>query len=241
MIKDVLDTHTHTLVSGHAYSTLQENIRAGLRKGLELLAVTEHAPAMPGSTQAFYFQNFKVIPRQYEGMELLMGVELNILDVEGNVDMEERFLKQMDIAIASFHIPCFKPGSSEYNTKACINAMKNSYVNILGHPDDYRFPVDMRQVVQAAQEYEVLIEMNNASLDPKGFRKNTREIDREILELCKEYQVPIVMGSDAHIDVDVGNHQRVLDLLGEVQFLEELVVNRSVDEVKKYVNKYKFS
>lgn len=241
MIRDVLDTHTHTLVSGHAYSTIQENIRAGQEKGLELLAITEHAPAMPGSTHAFYFQNFKVIPRQYGNMELLMGVELNILDEDGNVDMEERFLRQMDIAIASFHIPCFKPGTVEHNTKACINVMKNPYVNILGHPDDYRFPVDVKEIVQAAKEYQVLIEINNASLDPKGFRKNTREIDMEILEVCKEYQAPVVLGSDAHMDIDVGNHQRALDLLEEVHFPEELVVNRSVEELKKYANKYKNS
>ena len=85
------------------------------------------------------------------------------------------------------------------------------------------------------------IEINNASLDPKGFRKNTREIDMEILEVCKEYQAPVVLGSDAHMDIDVGNHQRALDLLEEVHFPEELVVNRSVEELKKYANKYKNS
>lgn len=239
MIKDVLDVHTHTMVSGHAYSTLQENIRAGQEKGLELMAVTEHAPAMPGSTHAFYFQNFKVIPRQYGEMELLMGVELNILDKDGNVDMEKRFLKQMDIAIASLHTPCFKSGNMKYNTKACINAMKNPFVNILGHPDDFRFPIDIKAMVEAAKEYGVLIEMNNASLDPKGFRKNTREIDMEILEVCREYQAPVIMGSDAHMDIDVGNHGYVQQLLEEVQFPEELVVNRSAAELKKYVNKYK--
>ena len=57
MIKDVMDTHTHTLASGHAYSTIRENVAAAARKGLELLAVTEHAPRMIGSSQLIYFQN----------------------------------------------------------------------------------------------------------------------------------------------------------------------------------------
>lgn len=239
MRKDILDVHTHTLVSGHAYSTIQENIKAAQEKGLELLGITEHAPAMPGSTHPYYFQNFKVIPRQYEGLELLMGVELNILDAAGHVDLEERVLWQMDVAIASLHIPCFTPGSRDYNTEAYINVIKNPWVNILGHPDDYRFPVDLRAVVQAAKEYHVLLELNNSSLDPRGFRKNTREIQTELLELCREYQAPVVLGSDAHMDVDVGNHQAVQALVEEVQFPEHLVVNGSAEELKKYVNKYK--
>ena len=45
----VLDTHTHTLASGHAYNTMTEIIDAAVQKGLKLLAITEHAPAMPGA------------------------------------------------------------------------------------------------------------------------------------------------------------------------------------------------
>ena len=56
--------HTHTLANGHAYSTLAEMIQAAASKGLELYGCTDHAPAMPGTLGSFYFQNFKVIPRQ---------------------------------------------------------------------------------------------------------------------------------------------------------------------------------
>ena len=55
-----LDTHTHTLASGHAYSTITEMIDAAVDKGLKLLAITEHAPAMPGSCKDFYFYNLKI-------------------------------------------------------------------------------------------------------------------------------------------------------------------------------------
>ena len=56
MIKDVMDTHTHTLASGHAYSTIRENVAAAARRrGLELLAVTEHAPRMIGKQPAYLF------------------------------------------------------------------------------------------------------------------------------------------------------------------------------------------
>ena len=168
MIKDVMDTHTHTLASGHAYSTIRENVAAAARKGLELLAVTEHAPRMIGSSQLIYFQNLKVIDRQAYEVELMMGVELNILDEKGTVDLPEATLKQMDLAIASLHIPCITPGSREYNTQACLNAMKNPHVHILGHPDDPRYPIDMRAVVQGAKEYGAMLELNESSLRPGG-------------------------------------------------------------------------
>lgn len=241
MIRDVLDTHTHTIASGHAYSTIRENAKAAEEKGLELLAITEHAPLLMGSCNQIYFKNLRVVNRHAYGVELLMGVELNILDDQGNVDLEPDVLKGLDIAIASLHIPCTKPRDKEYHTQACINAMKNPYVNILGHPDDSRFPVDYLALVQAAKEYGVLLELNNSSLCPGSSRKNTRGLDTEMLKLCMEYQVPIVMGSDAHVDTDVGRHDEALGLLEEIGFPEELVVNRSVEELKKYVNKYKYS
>ena len=43
----VLDSHTHTLASGHAYNTITEMAQAAADKGLSLLAITEHGPAMP--------------------------------------------------------------------------------------------------------------------------------------------------------------------------------------------------
>lgn len=239
MIRDILDTHTHTLASGHAYSTIRENAQAAAKKGLELLAITEHAPKLWGTCQTIYFQNLRVVDRHAYDVELLMGAELNILDEQGNIDLVLRTLKQMDLTIASLHIPCITPGSREFNTEACINAMKNPYVNILGHPDDPRYPVDYRALVQAAKEQEVLLELNNSSLRPGGSRKNARGLDIEMLKLCMEYQAPIVIGSDAHVDTDVGYHDEALGLLEEIGFPEKLVVNRSVDELKKYTNRFR--
>ena len=183
MIRDVMDTHTHTLASGHAYSTIRENAAAAAKKGLQLLAITEHGPRMVGSSQAIYFQNLKVIDRHAFDVELMMGVELNILDDKGTVDLTEGTLRQMDLAIASLHIPCITPGSREYNTQACLNAMKNPFVHILGHPDDPRYPLDYRAIVQGAKEYGAILELNESSLRPEGSRKNARPQDEEMLRL----------------------------------------------------------
>lgn len=240
-MKYVLDTHTHTLASGHAYSTIREMAYKAKEKGLELLGITEHGPAMAGSCHDFYFSNLKVVSRQMCGMELLLGVELNILDYHGTVDLDSKILKQMDVGIASMHIPCLKPGTMEENTRAYVQAMKNPYVNIIGHPDDARYSVDYKELVLAAGEQGVLIEINNASMLPGGPRVGARENDIRILELCKEYRVPVVLGSDAHVDEGILNFEYAQQVLEEVDFPDELVVNTSVEKFKKYVNKYKYA
>ena len=91
-MKFVLDVHTHTTASGHAYSTLLENVAYASRAGLELLGITDHAPAMEGGTKPSYFLNFSTIPREIDGLQLVMGAELNIMDYDGNVDLDVCYL-----------------------------------------------------------------------------------------------------------------------------------------------------
>lgn len=233
----VFDLHTHTIASGHAYCTLREMARTASEKGLELLGITEHAPKMPGTCHNFYFHNLKTVPREMYGIRLLLGVELNILDCRGTVDLEERELKNMDLAIASLHLPCMKPGTREENTEAYLNAMKNPYVTIIGHPDDGRYEIDYPALVQGAKEYGKILELNNHSLDPSCFRKGARENDLEMLKLCMKYQVPVVMDSDAHFDTLIGEFDAARSILEEIDFPEELVLNHSLDALKKYVNR----
>ncbi|MGI6069870.1 MAG: phosphatase [Blautia sp.] len=232
----VLDVHTHTLVSGHAYNTMQEMWRAAAENGLSVLGITEHAPKMPGSCKSLYFSNFRVVPRSRYGVELWLGAELNILDYEGTVDLKERDLKDLDVVIASLHLPCIRPGSEKENTRALLKAMENPYVDIIGHPDDSRYPIDMKALVEGAKETGKVLELNNTSLKPTGFREGAWENDRRMLELCREYQVPVIVNSDAHMDVAVGDFTYAIQLLEEMEFPEELVLNRSREAIYPYVN-----
>ena len=163
-----LDTHTHTIASGHAYNTIDEMAVYAAGHGVTHLAITDHAPKMPGSAGVLYFSNMGIIPRKKYGVNIYMGCEVNIMDYDGRIDLSEYGLKGCDVVIASLHIPCIKPGSIEQNTKALINAMDNPYVNIIGHHDDSRYPVDYEQLVRAAGEKHVLLELNNTSLSPTG-------------------------------------------------------------------------
>lgn len=239
-MRDILDSHTHSVASGHAYSTIHEMAAAAAKKGLKLLGITEHSMAMPGTCHEYYFMNMRILPREIASIEVMFGSEVNIMDYNGTIDMEEYLLKNMDVVVASLHVPCITPGTREENTQACIGAMKNPYVNIIGHPDDSRYPLDYEQLVLSAKECGVLLELNNNSLHPLGARENPIPNDVEMLKYCKEYQVPVIISSDAHTQEDVGNHEFVNILLEKLDFPEELIVNRSVDEYKKYINRYKY-
>ena len=80
-----LDSHTHTLASGHAYCTLLEMVRAAADRGLELICITDHAPGMELTTHKDYFLNFRVIDREIYGVRVMMGAELNVMDFDGTV------------------------------------------------------------------------------------------------------------------------------------------------------------
>ena len=234
-MKDLLDVHTHTIASGHAYSTLREMIEAAKRRGLSLIGISEHGPRMEGSCPEIYFCNFKVIRRDAYGIDVCMGAELNIIDYTGSTDLSAQRLRNLDYAIASLHDICIDPGSTEENTAALIGAMKNPRVNIIGHPDNGLYPLDYAAVVQAARENHVLLELNNSSYRPGGSRQNSREIGRTMLELCKAQGVSVIMNSDAHIDLDVGSHEQAIALAREVQFPEELIVNTSLEAFRSFL------
>ncbi len=232
-MKIYMDLHTHTVASGHGYSTLAENIEEGKKQGLAFLGLSEHGPALPGGPHIFFFHNYRCIPRKYGDLELLCGAEANIMDYGGRLDLEEDTLKRLDYVIASMHVPCVVPGSEAENTRASIEAMRNPYVKILGHPDDSRYALDRRAVVKAAGEEGVAIEINNSSLNPLSARKGGRENIRQLLDLCGHYEVPVLMGSDSHICYGVGRFEETLQLMREVGFPEDLVLNTDPKNIRK--------
>ena len=235
-----IDTHTHTLASGHAYNTLREMAAMAAEKGLKGLAITEHSPKMPGTCHIFYFQNLRVVPRTMYGIELLLGTELNIMNEQGEVDLPQTLLKEMDIAIASMHTPCYEgEKTTEKITQAYLKVMENEYVDIIGHPDDGRFPADYKELAKAAKRTHTLLEVNNSSLRPTGFRVNTQENCLKMLKACKEEGAMIVLGSDSHVDVDIANYQYAAELIKKADFPEELVANSSLEKLKASLKRNK--
>ena len=236
-MKIELDMHTHTLASGHAYSTIQEMAQAGAEKGLKLLGITEHTSGIPGTCDSIYFRNLHVVPRQMYGIELMLGAEINILDAKGNMDADEALMKRLDIRIAGIHLLCYEHGTKDENTFGMIQAIRHPYIQIISHPGDGTAELDFEPIVQASKECGTLLEINNSSLKPARGKQDARVNNLEILRLCKQYEVPVILGSDAHISFDIANYQYVYELLQETEFPEALIVNQSVEVFRNYLKK----
>lgn len=228
----VADTHTHTIASGHAYSTLADMARAAAEKGLKAIAITDHGPAMPDGAYVFHFQNSRVWPESLYGVRVLRGAEVNIVDGDGKLDLPEDILTVLELNVASTHPPTYTGSMDRADiTRAVLRVMETPFIHIIGHPDDSRFPVDFSELCRGASDTGTLLEVNNNSLRPDSFRENARGNCIEMLSQCEKFGAMVTVASDAHIDGDVGNFVYALDLLQETGFPEELVANTSLEKL----------
>lgn len=227
----VLDIHTHSIMSGHAYGTIREMAQGAAEKGLRLLGISEHGPRTPGAPDPIYFSNLRAAPREKYGVELLYGCELNILN-GGKLDME-KYLDRLDYVIAGIHTLCYEDEGAAGNTDNVIACMKHPLVRFISHPDDNATPLDYRRLVPAAKENRVALEINSSS-----FRKPERGAEanyREMLALCARQGVPILVSSDAHDPDHVGWFDHAAHFLAEVDFPPELVLNTGVEKLKAFL------
>lgn len=231
-MKSVIDTHTHTYVSGHAYSTLMENIEYGKKNGLEVLAVTDHGPKMPGGPHQFYFNSLRAVPRVVEGLIILRGCEANIIDFQGNIDISEEIQNRLDLLLVSLHDVCIRPGTREDNTMALLGAMDNENVDIIGHAGNPAFDIDQEKVVLKAKEKNKIIEINNSSFRS---RPGCEENCLRLALLCKEYGVKVVMGSDSHFCTKIGILDNSKEILNAVKMPEELIMNTNRHKIIDYL------
>lgn len=230
-----LDLHTHTLASGHAYNTIMEMARAASEKGLEYLGICEHGPNIPGACDPIYFRNLHVVPRELYGVKLLLGAELNILNTKGTLDLDEWYYeKRLDIRIAGIHRLCWQGGTPEENTEGMITAIRNKWVNIISHPGDGEAELIYEPIVEAAKESHTLLEINNSSFRPARGLDASHDNYLEILRLCKDKNVPVILGSDAHFCTDIANYCYLGAVLEEAQFPERLILNDKPDEFFDY-------
>ncbi len=231
-MKIVVDSHTHSVSSGHAYSTVQEMAREAPASGIEMFVLTDHGPTMIGAPQLYHFGNLKALPKEIYGVKILKGVEANILDFSGRIDMPDEYLKHLDFVLASLHDGSITPGTVDENTEVLINILKNPLVDTVGHSGNPYYPIDIDRFVGAAKEYHKPIELNNSSF---YFRKGSAARCHEIALKCKDYGVPVVCGSDAHISFDVGKFDKVSEVLDDIKMPEELVLNSSVAKFEEYL------
>ena len=234
-----LDLHTHTSFSPHAYSTLMENITCARENGMEGIAMTNHGENTSDFTHVWHFGNLKHIPRCVNGLVVFTGVECSYMDIDATLDLPEFRLEKMEIVIASRHGDGFACDETNY-TEVLLNAMKNPYVDILGHIARTSFTLTDEEydlIAEKAKESGKLVELNENCFGKKvpSFAENSRKL----MLACKKHGTPIVVNSDAHFCTYVGKFDKAIALLEEIDFDEELVMNTSLDKFMGYITKKK--
>ncbi len=228
-----VDTHTHTVISGHSWSTLSENVHAAKARGLTGFCLTEHGPAIPGGAPEYIPHSEQMLPSIIDGIRVYRGIEADILDFTGRLDIPDQFLRLTEFAIASFHSIFLEAGTIEQNTQAYLGALRNPWIDTIGHADDPSVPCDLEAVVLEAKKLNKLIELNNNSLTPH--RPNSRGSITKYALLCKQHGVPVCVASDAHYYTMVGSVDPLMTLLTEIDFPSGLIVNMTQDRFEAYL------
>ncbi len=227
-----VDTHTHTVASGHAYSTVDELARGARRRGLKGFVLTDHGPGLPGGPHPYHFSNMRVLPPRIHGVRFFRGVEANVLDLRGGLDLGRDYLAQLHFAYAGLHEVCFDSRGEAGTTEALVAALRDPFVDAVSHPGNPRYPVDIAAVVGAAKAAGKAIEINSGSFRVRaGSASRCAEFARE----CVRQGALVVCGSDAHYWRDVGRLDEALAVLDEAGADPELVINSSLARFEAFL------
>ena len=231
--KPVIDLHTHTVASGHAYGTIEENALAAKNKGLTGLGISDHAPGVDPRTDPLSFAELVKTPRKLHGVNIYFGVENNVTN-EGTMTLDEDLLAALDYCIVGIHGTCYESKDKQTNTDNLLRCMAHPKTFFVSHPDDGYFPLDYERLVLGAKQYGVALEVNSSHIQ-NPWRMGTLENTRIYVELCRKYQVPVFVGSDAHEPNRVGEFSAALALLDEMGFDEDLIINNDEDRFRSFI------
>lgn len=222
----IADLHTHTVASTHAYSTVAEMLAETKRLGRKAIAITEHGIAVPDAPHIFCFANIRRQPDFIDGVLFLKGVEANVTDANGSIDMPEKNLKELDWVIASMHLCLLEPLSYEASTKAWLAVAENPLVDMIGHPEQQQYYCDYDAITKAFAKNGKVVELNTGSAFSRPGNENNL---KELALCCKKNAVKIAINTDAHSIFDLDRLNSLDSMLEEINFPEDLIINSSMD------------
>lgn len=189
-----IDLHMHTLSSNCGLHSLWEVIQFAREDGCEIIAITDHGPAAGGVTRMPFYKSERV-PAVVEGVRVLKGMELNVMDIEGSTDEREGLLDKLDLRLVGFHGVGLRPSDIETHTEAAINLIRAGGADIITHPDIAPYPLDFDRVAPVAAECGVAFEINNTNLI---LGKNDPDKTREMIEAGRRHDCLFALNSDGH-------------------------------------------
>lgn len=235
------DLHTHTTYSD-GRGSIEDNVRGAIEAGLKQVALTEHGPGHVGfgiarkNIQKAKNEVMRV-SREYPGIEILFGIEANIIAPYGRLDIRQDEFGYFDFVCAGWHfagVDGLMPvglaktafnvvrnagkkqsaGHIRENTDTIVRAISGGGIKFLTHPGD-KVPVNMREIAAACEKTGTLLEINTAhmSLTP-GIIKSIIRMD-----------VSFIISSDAHNPRRVGDFRAAEKLINESGLDPARVVN----------------
>ena len=192
------DLHSHTTATD-GRADIETMARAAMAAGLDYLAVTDHSQALAmanGLDETRALQHaaaIREVDARLPDITLLAGIECDIR-ADGQLDLSEECLAQLDVVIASVHSALGQEESQM--TERILQAIESPVVDVLGHPtgrlllrrDPYR--VDMEQLIDAAARHGVALEINSQA--------HRLDLNDAHARLARDRGVKLVVSTDSH-------------------------------------------
>jgi putative hydrolase len=225
-----VDLHSHTLFSRCGLHTILEMLNQARALGLEALAITDHGLTLGGHLNGPFFDRLQdPVP----GVKLLKGVECNVLNDGGHIDLPMQWIQHLDVVLVGLHPNLKGILSRRHTTDMLVTTLeRNPHVDIVTHPNSPDFMVDFEPVARTALKYGIALELNNSKSRP-GYC--TDEVTRELIEVCKDVGCAMAVSSDAHTITEIGDDSYVRDFLEEADFPEDLIVNRTLESTMEFL------
>ncbi len=227
------DFHTHTIASTHAYSTITENAKWASEHGIKYLAMTDHNIEMEDAPHIWHFYNLRVLPDELFGVRIIKGIEANIKDDKGTLDIyDPGIYKCVQWVNVSMHYPLMLPSDKAAHTRAYLAVLQNPYVDVICHSESEQYDYDFDAVAKECASQGKLIEVNVCRLNRS--RSAWHRYDM-ILEACEKHGTSIVVSSDAHFYTAIGDFEAAEKLISETGFPEKLIFNTDEGRVLSYL------
>lgn len=234
------DYHSHTTYS-HGTGSVGDNMRVAILKGLDTLAITDHAINHPfiGVKRNMFSTIREDIEKHNASqnkVKLLFGLEANLIGMDGSIDVTEDDAKQLDILLAGFHLTAHQKKFSDYfdlvwtgvvkmaniatkaqierSTKAYVNMVKNNKIDILTHPG-FRLDVNYKEIGKVCADYGTYVELSSRHKTPN---------DKSIEELLATDCI-FVIDSDAHKPENVASCDFAINLAKKYDIPESRIAN----------------
>ncbi len=233
-----IDLHLHTVASGHAQATILEYIEQAKKLHMDVIGISDHGPNNTETlTTDVYFRTLDRIPNVVDGVRVLKGIEANIINENGEIDISDKLIERLDYVMAGFHENAgYIDQGKEGNTKALIELIRSGKVDIITHPFHTKsYNVDMEKISEEACKNNVLLEVNLSYTKGRKLQPYTIPNLKIIIDVVRKNSKRVILGSDAHNIWELGDDSSLASLKEEIGLTDEMIINNYPEEMFEFL------